>query len=437
MAHGHGHGHDLVEGENKKIAVLISVLALFLAIAETLGKSAQTDALKYNVEASNLWAFFQAKTIRKTTMETAAEQMEVDIQLAKDPGVREILEKRANQWKTRAARYESEPDTQEGRKELAARARQLEAKSTLAMARYHNFEFGSAAFQIAIVLASSYLITHVIYLLWGALGLGGVGLLFSAMGLLPNLHLFGGALMPRGEVWSIDLEPAGNLGLAAGAGLDDHHLARGRAHSGERVDDDAVGDEQHPRIRLEAGQVGLQRLDLLVPVLEAADEVAERGKNLRLFADGELRGLLAPAPGARQHAIERQPALPEGLAGAPRMGASLVAQVALGGAVVEPVARRIAVAARARRVGMAHEDHVARLLQQRPRIALGERRRGGNARQREHRGKQQPRMAEQRQPQLRSSGRMGNGKNSMPSSLSALASSAVASPWMPRAGTSS
>jgi hypothetical protein len=190
MSHGHG-GHGLVEGDNKKIAILISVLALFLAIAETLGKSAQTDALKYNVEASNLWAFFQAKTIRKTTMETAAEQMEVDIQLAKDPTVRGILEKRASAWKARAARYESEPDTGEGRKELMARARALEAKSAVAMARYHNFEFGSAAFQIAIVLASAYLITGVVYLLWGALGLGAVGLLFSGLGLLPGLQLFG------------------------------------------------------------------------------------------------------------------------------------------------------------------------------------------------------------------------------------------------------
>ena len=43
MSHGHG-GHGVVEGDNKKIAILISVLALFLAIAETLGKSAQTDA---------------------------------------------------------------------------------------------------------------------------------------------------------------------------------------------------------------------------------------------------------------------------------------------------------------------------------------------------------------------------------------------------------
>ena len=51
------------------------------------------------------------------------------------------------------------------------------------MAKYHNFEFGSAAFQIAIVLASSYLITGVIYLLWGA-GVGALGLFFTAIGLV-------------------------------------------------------------------------------------------------------------------------------------------------------------------------------------------------------------------------------------------------------------
>jgi len=193
MSHGHGHGHGVESEQNKRIAILISVLALFLAIAETLGKSAQTDALRFKAEASNLWAFFQAKTIRKTTMETAAEQMEVDIQLAKDPSVKELLEKRANQWKTRAARYESEPDTQEGRKELMAKARALEEQSNRALDKYHNFEFGSAAFQIAIVLASSYLITGVIYLLWGAGALGGIGLLFTLAGMFAPtmLHLFG------------------------------------------------------------------------------------------------------------------------------------------------------------------------------------------------------------------------------------------------------
>jgi hypothetical protein len=192
----HGHGHGIVEGENKKIAILISVLALCLAIAETLGKSAQTDGISHNVEASNLWAFYQAKTIRKTTMETAAEQMEVDAQLARDPATKTLLEKRINEWRERAARYESEPKPNnkgEGRKELMARALQAEAKRDLALAKYHSFEFGSAAFQIAIVLASSYLITGVLYLLWGAGGLGAIGVLFTLIGMFaPNaLHLFG------------------------------------------------------------------------------------------------------------------------------------------------------------------------------------------------------------------------------------------------------
>ena len=193
MSHGHGAGHGL-EGDNKKIAILISVLALFLAIAETVGKSAQTDALSSNVEASNLWAFYQAKTIRKTTMETAAEQMEVDLKLAKDPVVKDLIEKRVNDWKERAARYESEPKPNgkgEGRKELMARALKAESNRDVALAKYHNFELGSAAFQIAIVLASSYLITGVIYLLWGAAGVGVLGLIFTTIGAVaPNLLSF-------------------------------------------------------------------------------------------------------------------------------------------------------------------------------------------------------------------------------------------------------
>jgi hypothetical protein len=65
----HAAGHD------KKIALLISVLALFLAFSETLGKSSQTVALSDNVQASDLWNFFQAKTIRQTVLRTAAEAL--------------------------------------------------------------------------------------------------------------------------------------------------------------------------------------------------------------------------------------------------------------------------------------------------------------------------------------------------------------------------
>jgi hypothetical protein len=179
MSHAAGHGPGVLEGENRNIALLISVLALFLAIAEMLGKSAQTEALRYNVEASNVWAFFQAKTIRKTTYETAAEKMEIDAQLATDPSAKQILEKQVKTWRARAARYESEPETGEGRKELTVKARALEGQTNRALVRYHNFEYASGAFQIAIVLASASLITGVSLLLWGARALGVIGLIFS------------------------------------------------------------------------------------------------------------------------------------------------------------------------------------------------------------------------------------------------------------------
>ncbi|MDO8535224.1 MAG: DUF4337 domain-containing protein [Xanthobacteraceae bacterium] len=180
-----------LEGSNKKIALLIAVLALFLAFSETLGKSAQTNAISLNVEASNLWAFFQAKTIRMTVLRTAAEETEIDLPAA-DSALRAAKQKRIEDWKKTAARYDTEPETQEGRKELAERAKHAEEKRETAMAKYHHFEIASAAFQIAIVLASATVITGIMALAWLAGGLGVLGLVFMAIGLLaPHaVHLF-------------------------------------------------------------------------------------------------------------------------------------------------------------------------------------------------------------------------------------------------------
>lgn len=187
MSGGHGH----IEGSNKRIALLIAVLALFLAFAETLAKASQTTALGANVEASNLWAFFQAKTIRITVQRTAMEQMTVLQGQIADQGPRDAAARQIEAWGKNAARWESEPDTREGRKELSARALQAEKTRDLALAKYHHFEIASAAFQIAIVLASSMVITGLALLAWaaGALGLAGIG--FLAIGLFaPHVHLF-------------------------------------------------------------------------------------------------------------------------------------------------------------------------------------------------------------------------------------------------------
>jgi hypothetical protein len=189
---GHGGHGDTLNKSNKRIALLIAVLALFLAIAETLGKGAQTDALNLNVEASNLWAFFQAKTIRQTAVRTAGEIVELNRPQATDPAIRDAIAKRLDTWAKTVARWETEPETQEGRRELAARAKKAEEKRDLALARYHHYEVSSAAFQIAIVLASATVITGAMALGWLAIAVGGIGLAFSGIALFaPHaVHLF-------------------------------------------------------------------------------------------------------------------------------------------------------------------------------------------------------------------------------------------------------
>jgi hypothetical protein len=183
--HGHADHGDHSNPANKRIALLIAVLALVLAFSETLGKSAQTAALSLNIEASNLWAFFQAKTIRQTVIRTAAEQA-----AAGTPN--EKSKKQVEAWNKTAERYQSEPETGEGRKELADRAKEAEKKRERAMAAYHRFELASAAVQIAIVLASAAIITGAMALVWVCIGLGVVGVLFCLVGAFApaSVHLF-------------------------------------------------------------------------------------------------------------------------------------------------------------------------------------------------------------------------------------------------------
>ena len=174
----HAEHAEHAAGINKKIALLIAVLALFLALSETLGKSAQTEGISGNVEASNLWAFFQAKSIRRTVVLTAAESMKL-VGNTGDDASKVAIQKQIDEWQKTAARYRSEPETHEGTTELAERAKEVEHARDKAIARYHSFEFASAAFQIAIVLASAMIITGMVALAWisGLLGLAGLGCL--------------------------------------------------------------------------------------------------------------------------------------------------------------------------------------------------------------------------------------------------------------------
>jgi len=180
---------------NKKIALIISVLALMLAFSETFGKSAQTAALNDQIEASNLWNFFQAKNIRRTSTIIASEQTKLSAAAATDPAQKAAIEKQVDAWNKTAARYRSEPEAADGKGEgtveLSRRAIEEQHHRDEYLAKYHHYEFASAAFQIGIVLASATVITGMVALSFLAGGLGVVGLVFMAFGVIaPHvLHL--------------------------------------------------------------------------------------------------------------------------------------------------------------------------------------------------------------------------------------------------------
>jgi hypothetical protein len=191
---GGGHGKPLMENLNKKIALLISVIALCLAFSETLGKASQTEGISLNIKASDTWNFFQAKTIRQTTLRTAAQAMTAEAGVTADDARKAVLLKQAEDWMKIVARYESDPAEKDGRKELRAQAERYEHERDTHLARYHHYEYASAAFQIGIVLASAAVITGMIVLVWGAIGLGLVGLVIMGLGFfnpdyLHHLHI--------------------------------------------------------------------------------------------------------------------------------------------------------------------------------------------------------------------------------------------------------
>ena len=190
----HEHGES-----NKTVALVISILALMLAVSEILGQKAQTQTLQSNIEASNLWAFYQAKTMRKTVTENFADEVDL-LQLgATDPAQKKAMQERIAKWRATAARYESEPgkpikdakgkdtgqfEPGEGRKELIERAKAAEVIRDKYGRKHVRFEFATGAFQIAIVLASASIITGMAALLWGAGGLGAIGILLLLAGMI-------------------------------------------------------------------------------------------------------------------------------------------------------------------------------------------------------------------------------------------------------------
>lgn len=165
---------DANEKFRSHAALLIAFMAMLLAITSLGGGNAAEDIMNYNIQASDTWAFYQAKTIRKTNTELAADALEQQLLVAQNlsPEQRGAMEKKIAEYRANAARYESEPDKGEGRQELSRKAQALTAERDRAMKQDPNFDFAEALFQIAIVLASVSILATSRKILYVALAAG-------------------------------------------------------------------------------------------------------------------------------------------------------------------------------------------------------------------------------------------------------------------------
>jgi len=169
---------------NKWIGVWIGILAVLLAICGVGGGNAAKDANRANIDASNKWAFFQAKNIRRTSYILAADELELTLlaQPGLSPEAAAAIKAKISTWRATADRYRTEPDTGEGLAELSAGAKALERERDQALRKDPYFDLAEALIQIGIVLASVAIIAGTSALLFASFGVGALGTLMMLNG---------------------------------------------------------------------------------------------------------------------------------------------------------------------------------------------------------------------------------------------------------------
>jgi hypothetical protein len=177
---------DAIGDKSKtRTALTISVFAMVLAFASLGGSNAAKESMHENIQASNAYAFYQAKNIRQTAMKIAAGDLE--LQLLQQPGMpgaaKIAVEKKIADYKKTADRYESEPETREGKKELMIKAKEHEAVRDHALRQDPWFDYAEGMLQIAIVLLSVSMVGAIPALFY-------VGGLLGSLGFLATLNGF-------------------------------------------------------------------------------------------------------------------------------------------------------------------------------------------------------------------------------------------------------
>ncbi len=154
---------------DKMVATTMAIIAAALAVVSVLGHIETTEELLLQQRASDQWAFYQAKSIRRYESEIARDVFGV---------MNANASKQAQQYSNNADRYRKESDA------ISKEATSLEKESHLSGGQALRFHIGEIFLEIAIVFASLAILAKRPMLYWTAVVSGALGVAIACTELL-------------------------------------------------------------------------------------------------------------------------------------------------------------------------------------------------------------------------------------------------------------
>ena len=151
-----------------KAGLVINIFALLLAVNTFIGGGLSSTIMNNTIKANDLWNFYQAKSVKQTQYMLASEQTTDPVKAAK--------------WAEKAASYDSDPVSGEGKKEIFEKAKKLEADRDAAKKRSPWISYASTAFQLSIVLLSASILAVNMMMFWASFGTATLGLVLMSQG---------------------------------------------------------------------------------------------------------------------------------------------------------------------------------------------------------------------------------------------------------------
>jgi prefoldin subunit 5 len=159
QAHEQHEAHHTVSNDSfrKRVGAYIGLLAALLAITSLGGGYAMKETINNNIQVSDNYAFYQARNARETATELAADELDSLLLSRPDLPAEAVaaIKTKIENYHRSIEHFESNPAVGDGKKELMEKAQELSAKRDAAQSRDINFDFAEALLQIAIVIAST------------------------------------------------------------------------------------------------------------------------------------------------------------------------------------------------------------------------------------------------------------------------------------------